>query len=452
MALRTEHAGPQSLTVLDDGAGVCEILGLLLQNGRFRPGGRFLIGTEVPLPLYWEQYAGHEHPDRNAGSHGALRVVHQGEENVTIECLGTTASGEATSRHLLSIERTQNPVRYLYDIQAFLSIPKQKTWLVTPNPHHGELEFCNFWPDGAFFADLRKANRYRGCYVLHGEQVTMIPHHHLESADKHNLPLETGDRLTWLLEDENPVIEILPGDPITAGICAYMWDAHLAVKACHDGSARALTEGTSARAHIRLSSMDRTEGQRLVDRARVAVAPETYQVPVIVDGVHTFAETLASSRDPADVWPWETEGEGGLSGVHFLVDRATGYDDEVSLCIDAIRPVHAAWKATALGPAFRQRPFRDGERYTASGFVRTHLTEGTAAIALRLHRQGQPGLFDPSTYEVYRSPLLSGNREWTCVEAVTPALSPAPDRVHILLEVNGAGQCWFDNVQLLSTT
>jgi hypothetical protein len=35
---------------------------------------------------------------------------------------------------------------------------------------------------------------------------------------------------------------------------------------------------------------------------------------------------------------------------------------------------------------------------------------------------------------------------------VTPALSPAPDRVHILLEVNGAGQCWFDNVQLLSTT
>jgi hypothetical protein len=421
----------------------------MLQNVRFRPGGRFLIGTEVPVPLYWEQYANHEHPERNAGSHGALRVIHQSNGKVTIECLGATASGEATSRYLLSIERMQNPVTYLYDIQAFLRVAKQKTWLVTPNPHHGELEFCNFWPDGAFFADLKKANRYRGCYLLHGEQVTMIPHHHLESTDKHNLLLDAGDRLTWLLEEENPVIEILPGDPITAGVCAYMWDVHLAVKSCHDGKTRILPEGTSARAHFKFSSMDRTEGQRLVDRARVAVARETYQVPVIVDGVHTFAETLATSRNPADVWPWETEVLGEPSGIRFLVDRGIGYDDEVSLCIDSSSPVHAAWKATALGPAFRQPPFRDGDRYMASGFVRQHLTEGTATIALRLHRDGQPGLFDPSTYEVHRSALLSGNRDWTRVEVVTPPISPAPDRVHILLEINGSGQCWFDNVQIL---
>ena len=37
--------------------------------------------------------------------------------------------------------------------------------------------------------------------------------------------MDAGDRIVWLLEDENPVIDILPGDPVTAGVCAYMWDA-----------------------------------------------------------------------------------------------------------------------------------------------------------------------------------------------------------------------------------
>jgi hypothetical protein len=452
MALRIEQHDPEAVTVLEEGAPVCELRGLRLQNVRFRPDGKFLIGTEVPLPLYWEQYANHEHPDRNAGSHGVLHLADQSDRKVTIDCQGTTASGEAMSRYLLSIERMQDPVRFVYDIQAFLTIPEQKTWLVTPNTHHGELEFCNFWPDGVFAADPQKAIRYRGCYLLHGDLVTMIPHHHLESPDKHNLLLDAGDRLTWLLEDENPVIEILPGDPITAGVCAYMWDAHLAVKTCHEGKARRLQGGTTARAHVRLSSLDRTEGQKIVDRARVAVAPETYQMPVIVNGIHTFAETLATAtRNPADVWPWETEVEGDPSAVRFLVDRGTGYDDEISLCIESRKPSRAAWKATALGPAFRQPRFLEGNRYAVSGFVRTHLAAGTASIALRLHREGQTGLFHPAGYEVYRSPEhLSGFNEWTRVEAVTPPISPAPDRVHILLEMNGTGKCWFDNVQLQS--
>ncbi len=453
MALTIEQRGPRSARILDDGEAVCEIQDLSLRNARFLRAGRFLIGSEVPLPLYWEQYANHEHPDRNAGSNGVVRLLEQSGENVRLELLGTTASGDALSRYLLTIARTPDTPRYAYDLQAFLNIANQKTWLVTPNDHHGELEFCNFWADGAFSAERGKPNRYRGCYLVHGDHVTMIPHHHLESPDKHNLLLDAGDRIAWLLEDENPVIDILTGDPITAGVCAYMWDAHLAVKACHAGEAVRLTESTSVRAHVRISSISRADGQHLVDRARVAVEPDTYQAPVIVDGVHTFAETLATAAaDPADVWPWEHEVEGeGRRGIRFFVDRTAGYDDEVSLCIDSSRPTRAAWTATALGPAFRQPPFPSGARYRTTGFVRTRITQGSATIALRLHREGLPGLFDPSTYEVYRSPeTVSGSSEWTRIEVVTPPLSPPPDRLHLLLELNGTGRCWFDNVQLLS--
>jgi hypothetical protein len=454
MAFRTRHAGPLSVALLDDGAPVCEIQNLMLQNARFRPGGRVLIGGEVPLPLFWEQYANHEHPGRNAGSHGSLQVLHQSDEKIAIECRGMTDTGEAASRYLLSLVRLPDPPRYVYEVQAFLSIPQLKSWLVTPNHRQGELEFCNFWADGVFSSNLNGACRYRGCYLVHGEQVTMIPHHHLESADKHNLLLDAGDRMAWLLEDENPVIEVLSGDPVTAGICAYMWDAHLAVKACHEEKARILPEGTSVRAHFRLFSIDRKEGQRLVDLARVAVAPETYQTPIIVGEVNTFAETLATTREnPADVWPWEQEAEGSeAADIRLFVDRVTGYDDGVSLCIESTGPIRAAWKATTFGPAFRQAPFPDGGRYSASSFVRTRLTYGVATVALRLHRKGQPGLFDPSTYEVYRSAPLSGISEWAHLEVVTPPISPAPDRVHLLLEMNGTGRCWFDNVRFLRNT
>lgn len=449
MPLSAEQTSADSLTAFDDGAPVFAIRQLRLQNARFHPGGTLLIGSEVPLPLYWQQYANHEDPDRNAGSHGALRVLPGRPERLTIECLGTSASGEALSRYVLSLERRGNPARYLYDIRAELRIAAQTSWLVTPNPHHGELEFCNFWPEGAFSADQSLPNRYRGCYVLHAETVTFIPHHHLESADKHNILLGEGDRITWLLEDENPVIEILPGDPVTAGVCAYMWDLHLAIKSCHDGRARRLPEGTTHRAHALLSAIGRSEGMLIAGRARIAETAETSQVPIIVDGIHSFAETLATTRrDPADVWPWETEADS--PGARFLVDRATGYDDQVSLCITSSAPVRGAWKATALGPAFRQKPFRDGERLSASGLVKTSLTGGAAAIALRVHREGEEGLFDPAGYELTRSPLCTGTGGWTRVEVVTPPLSPPPDRVHILLELNGSGRCWFDNVQLLS--
>ena len=447
MPLSAEQTSADSLTAFDGGAPVFEIRQMRLQNARFRPGGAHLISAEVPLPLYWQQYANHEDPDRNAGSRGTLRVLAGGPDTLTIECLGATASGEALSRYILSLQRKD--AGYVYDIRAELRIAAQKSWLVTPNPHHGELEFCNVWPAGAFAADRQKPLRYRGCYVLHGDMTTLIPHHHLESPDKHNILLGEGDRIAWLLEDENPVIEILPGDPVTAGVCAYMWDLHLAVKSCHDGRARRLPEGTVVRAHVALSAMDRGEATRIAEKARPATTAESSRVPIIVDGIHTFAETLATTREnPADVWPWETETDS--AEARFLVDRSTGYDDQVSLCIASSEVVRAAWKATALGPAFRQKPFRDGDRLSASGMVRTSLSRGAATIALRLHREGQPGLFDPSSYELYRSVQRADTGEWTRVEVVTPPLSPPPDRVHILLELNGSGRCWFDNVHFLS--
>ncbi len=444
--------GSASLNIFDGRDPVCEIRDLRLQDVRLRPGGRVLIGEEVPLPLYWEQYANHEHPERNSGSHGSVRVIEESPDRIVIECTGATRSRSVLSQYLLALSRGADSNAYIVDIQAVLRIADGAGWEVTYNPHHGELEFCNFWPDGAFATDVQKRLLYDACYVIRSGAVNVVPHHHLESPDKHNISLLPGERMAWLLEDENPCIEFLSGGDVAAGVCAYMWDAHLAYRVCTDEADRTLHAGTRYAASFRIVALGRAEGKRIAAMGVLPSMADVEDTPIIVDGRHTFSDTFGNTKlRPDAVWPWETEVvSGDVQGVRFALDREVGMDDRASLRIDSTSRTCAHWKATALGPAYRQHPFESGARYRLVAFIRSHLTSGHASAAIWLHREGDSGLFNPESYEVYRYPsIVSAQSEWTRVEVVTPSIAPAPDRVHLLLELNGTGSCWFDNVHFV---
>jgi hypothetical protein len=453
VALRSKQTGPASLIVHDGEEVVCEIQDLYLGNARFRPHGRHLIGTEVPLPLFWRQYADHQHPERNAGSSATLRVLQESGNNITIECEGTTLSGNVVSHCVLSVTRLTAPIAYIYEMSTRLRIAVESTWHVTPNSQHGEVEFCNLWPDGAFSADPRIPLRYDACYVIRPQRVVRIPHHHLESMDKRNIALLPGDRLAWLLDEENLCIEIVDAEPVTAGICAYMWDAHLAYKVCSADTGIILEGGNQFQARFRLFSLPRDEAEHIAGRAKESPEEEARRTPIIVDGVHTFTETLDSSTgDPAAIWPWETDIVAGDSGtVRFTVDRNGGFDDTNALRIDATEHATARWKATAFGSAFRKKPLPGGVRFRVVAYVKSRLAEGSAGIGIRSHRTGAPGVFDMEQYETYRSvQRVESSSDWTRLEVTTDLIAPAPDRLHILLDVSGKGTCWFDNVHLTS--
>ena len=449
MALLTEILGKASLRIYDDHQLIGEVCDLRLQNVRFRRDGRLLIGEEVPLPLYWEQYAHHEHPERNCGSNASVRVIESGEDRIVMECCGSTGSGSVRSEYIVTLTRTNDPVSYCYEVSASVQVSEGSTWEVTVNPHHGELEFCNFWPDGIFSADGGKPLRYTSCYIVKGSTVSAIAHHHLESSDKHNILLDPGDRVMWLLEDENPCIELVSAHQVNAGVCAYMWDVHMAYRICHEGTTKTLRAGDRFNATYRLSSISKAEGEGIVALATRTVAPEAGNVPVIVDGVHTFGETLADTKqEPSNAWPWETEVlSGDANRIVFALDREVGLDDRASVRIDAAEQARAVWKATAIGPAFRQARFETGSRYRLVAYARIHMQSGGVTIALRIHREGSPGIYDPTSYDVYRSSRqVGGGSEWIRLELVTPVIVPAPDRIHLLLEMEGIGSCWFDNV------
>jgi hypothetical protein len=445
VSLNVKQTGPADLTVLDDADQIAEIRGLKLTSARFRPDGKALIGEIVPLFLFWMQYANHENPERNAGTGGRIEIVSQTPDEVVLRCQGTTASGACSSTVILTARRKRDPVRYVYSAQATLDVVSEQGWLVTPNSTQGEVEFANIWPDGAFSPNANDPKRYRACYLVTSSGVERIPHHHLETADKHNIVMNRGNRFLWLLEEENPCLTILSEITVTAGLCAYMWDAHFAYKICTEGKEVLLPAGSHFEAGYELTSLDKTEAESIVDKAVDRPAPDIATIPLYVPGVNHFTQTLQSAgADWRYVWPWEAEGDSVSTP---LFDLEFGFDDTSCLRIDSNGEGKSCWKVTTLGPAFGGRPFVDGTQYRLSAIVKTSKLDGKTTIAVRLHRENKGSVFDIQSYEMFTSSqALQGDTDWKLLKVITPPISPPPDRIHLLLIQEGSGTTWFDDV------
>ncbi len=445
MSLSVKQTGPADLTVFDGADLIAEIRGLKLTSAHFRPGGTALVGETVPLFLFWMQYANHQDPERNIGSGGKVEIVSQRPDQVMLKCSGTTASGACSSSMVLTIRCLQDPTHYVYSVQATLDVLSEQGWLVTPNPTQGEVEFVNLWPDGTFSPNPNDPKRYHACYLVTSASVERIPHHHLETSDKHNIVMNRGDRFLWLQEDENPCLTIRTENAVTAGLCAYMWDAHFGYKICTEGKEALLPAGTRFEAGYVLTSLDEKEAQPIVDRAVDRPVPDLATIPLYVPGVNDFTRTLQNVwTDWRYIWPWEAEGDSGSTRV---LDTAFGFDDSTCLRIDSRGTGKSCWKLTTLGPAFGDKPFVGGSKYQLSAMVKTSKLQGKTMIAMRLHRESHGSVFDIQNYDTFTSDkTLQGDTDWRMLKLVTPPISPAPDRLHLLLIQQGIGTTWFDNV------
>lgn len=437
MSLSVTIDGSADATVHDDGEQIARIHDLRLVFARFRPGGNELIGPSYPLFLFWMQYANHEDPERNAGTNGAISVVAQTPDNIALVCKGTTASGACVSTTTLAIRRHEDPVRYVYSVRTTLEV--RSGWLVTPNPTQGEVEFANLWPAGTFSALPSDRQHFQSCLVARKNSVERIPHHHLESTDKHNILMTPGDRFVWVEEDENLCLTFTGRKEVHAGLCAYMWDAHFAYKVCTNGKDVVLPTGTQFDAAYEIRSLSRAESAELSARANVRPGADLHAFPLYIVGGSDLIGTARNIQgDWRYVWPWETETSANA--------RFT-FENESRLRIESSGEGISCWKLTTLGPAYGGRPLADGSQYRLSASVKTLGVRGTSTIAIRLHRENRGSVFEMKNYETYRSDDgIHGDGEWTKLEITTPRISPPPDRIHLLMIQEDAGTTWFEHL------
>jgi hypothetical protein len=447
-----QQTGPGDGRILHGNALVAEIRALQLCQVRFHQAGPVIIDATVPIPLYWRQYMNYQDPERNGGYHGKLSIVQQGGDELILECRGENATASIKSRYRVRLTYSVEHASYVFRIEASLSVPLGQRWQVTRNPSHGEIEFCNLWPAHTFVTEASAVKKYQACYVQRGEYVVAIPHHHLESADKNNIQLDRGDRFFWALADANPVFELTSQERVSAGVCAYMWDAHFAYRATEPHQAELLVHGEREfSAQFALYAISRAKAGALVERAEVLLPTELANTPVYLDGLNTFAQSLLDfPNDYTRLWPWSFACPGSLAAENvFALDRKLGCSDHCSLHIHGPSPDQYRWLATSLGPAFGGPPFPERAVYRLSGYVKTESVSGQSTLGIRLHRPGGGNLYDPQEYEHYfSSQQLTGSCEWQKIELTTPVITPAPDRLHLLLQQEGQGDTWFDDIQL----
>lgn len=443
-----EQTGRTSALLFDGDETIAEIRDLKFSNVRLQPHGKIIIGESVPMPLFWWQYANHQHPERNAGSNGRLSIIKQDKAEIIFHCKSQNQSGSAISQYEVSVKFSPAMQSYVFSIAAKLTIPDGKAWLVTPNPNHGEIEFCNFWPKDVFSIDSKIKKSYQACYVKKPNRAFKIPHYHLETSDKNNIHLEAGDQFFWGIEATNPVIEILSDRTVSAGVCAYMWDTHFGYRICDESSNVILGGRQEFQAKFKLYAIDAKTAAAIIKDAKEPSATEILNIPIYHDGLNTFAQNLLDFPDKFDkIWQWSFETSG--NNATGSLDRHQGYSDQYSLKIENFESAESAWLATSIGPAYGEASIPDGARLKLSAIVRTEDLNGRADIAIRFFSFGMGNIFNTSDYRIIQSEnFLSKTQHWQKIEVTTSPLSPAPERVHLLLRVSGTGKAWFDDVSL----
>lgn len=443
-----EQTGRASAVLLDDEEKIAEIRELKFCNVRLQPHGSIIISESVPMPLFWWQYANHQHPERNAGSNGRISNIKQNRDEISFRCQSQNQSGSAVSQYEVNLTYSSAMQSYVYAITATLVIPDGKNWVVTPNPAHGEIEFCNFMPKDVFSTDPKIKKRYQACFIKRSDRVLEIPHHHLETADKSNILLESGDKFFWALEEINPVIEILSNGSVCAGVCAYMWDTHFGYRICQQFDDVTLTGGQEFHAKFKLYAIDEKIATELIKNAQEPPVAEILDIPIYVTGLNSFSKSLFDFPDKFDkLWQWNFESNS--ENAKGSLDRQQGFSDQNSLKIENHQPTESSWLATSIGPAYGDEPIPNGARLKLSAMVRVNELNGRANIAIRFFSAGMGDIFDIANYQIIGSKsILSREQDWTRIEIMTSPLSPAPERVHLLLRLSGTGKAWFDDVIL----
>ena len=452
---------------------VAEIKRLALIHFVPQPGASSLVGADVGVPFYWRQYGNHQDPERRMDFRRRLTLIEQSATAICLRATGTTRSGSARSTYAITF-RIDARGRLQCEVEAVLTVSDGPGWLVTPHPHHGEAVFCTLWPTGVFSPTRKTPKRFDSCLMQRGEKGRRILHHHLESPDKQRIKLGSGDRFAWGLEEMNPQLTIGAGTRAEAGVCAYMWDTHFALRVCRDQRDVVLKPGSELRAAYALEGKTRRQLAADFNCATIASSGAAAATPMYRRSLHTFKETFRDATAAGNTaWPWQREIVAGREAdVVFARDTRVGCGDCWSLKIQHRHAAQSRWLATTLGPAFGEPAFKRGARLRLGAMVKT-TGAAAARITLRWHRTGRGSVFDVSGYEMWssewvgsRGALAAGSRkyaagaprpqgdgiggagDWIELLIETPPLSPAPDRVHLLLELKGRGAAWFDNVEL----
>lgn len=271
-------------------------------------------------------------------------------------------------------------------------------------------------------------------------------------------PRTTGHRIGWLDRQEGGWISELTDTsaPIEMEMCWMFYDLHHNMPA----GVPPWTGGPDTfEAHYTLefTPVTAARAREILDHAKEVEwrsQPE-YQLPVF-SRYNTFDRLISRNDD----YPWLA------TSYDCDIDLATGYDDNSSVRISHKNAgANAAWYAWTWGPCYETSlPLEGTYRFIAMVKTRNCTAPVRLAVAEFLNDlwmtadarwTTNPGK-NPEVVWHYSSEAVSGTTDWTRLSVDLPIdnlrLKPdRPERVRraVVLQYEGAGTVWFDNVRIV---
>lgn len=420
--------------ILCDGKPVLIMLDGYRVRFRCNPSNNHWIGTRrTPVHLAWSPWSAPQVSD--------VRVSREmTKDGFRLSIRGVKPQiGDATFSTTLLARRDVTTGRISYGIVSDLNASPEK---VRNALGKGRIEYLDPWLEGIFWPQRDGHDRelYQSFVFFNAADQTLMraPKLHLFPS----LPDGTYETLARpltagalaVIDKSEPGIRFLVADLSgsgSVGICWWTWDPHFYID-LDTASGNKLTYA------LRVEEISQKTGARMLSDAKPIPfqSDEDYQVPAFTrDGVNRFDDML----DTPSEWGWEQ------SSRACMIDRTIGFDDKVSVTIKGEPDTKSAWYTRALGyDYFDHARLNGGHAVTA--MVRTAEASKGARMGVLCYNGGEAWLYEePDPVAVWSKPVV-GTSDWQ--KRTVRFDGTGFKRFKIVLEQDGGGQSWFDNVVL----
>jgi len=318
---------------------------------------------------------------------------------------------------------------YLYDVHVGLKVDPGVYWKDTADG----LEYCNLIPYNVVGPAVEMGKDawpwwYQWAVIrAPDDHIYRHPIHH--NGIRPVVPKQDGGFYAYVLNpDVNPVVEFdNPTDEWLkpyAGLCNWAYDIHFRYRPYK--SQERIPSGTEFRAHYRVWGARQELASKWMDESELHPNFRTdREYAVFVRGLNDFKKGRKYA-EPHPEWAWRG-----------TWDKKVGHNDHFSLRIENKEP-KLSTAGYEGGPSFFMPRYENGA-YECSAWIRTENVKGKGATVYVENNDRQRS---------YCPVRVTGTKNWTKVSFRPDNVGARFWRVQTVLELDGQGTAWFDDVEL----
>ena len=410
----------------------------VLRNLVLTPGGKPLVeGVQLYWVLKWRSVV----TDRLVD----IKAEGNGSERLTVTFVTEDEFRIALSKRILTLTYDAEKEGYVYDFLAILEFRDPEFFREKPMV----FEFSDPWYAGCpgpavEFPGMWKRRYQRFAYEAEDGGIYSIPMNHYTTSHKSNIRLKPDGLFVALYEpDGNPAFQFMGGTAKSSNIAICWWgyDVHF------NRPVEPREMDAPIETHFRIFQCPDDRARELRDRAvmRPLGAGEMKgraEYPVY-ERTSSFTKGLRTDEiwnGPLDPFPWDFTGDGAVW------DKSVGRNDTYSMKIErAESGVTRWWTNRGDGQGYWMDPWTPCRGYKVNCWVRTeNVTGNGAALALQYHIPNED-----QRYPIVTSRKLTGTNGWTKVEAEIGNPPPEAGCLMIMLQQDGSGTSWFDDLEVV---